>query len=157
MKNLYQNLKRNIPDTSKHLRRQKMKIAKLIKEHGEKICSVCGKPYPNTADYFYRTGGRLRPDCIKCQDRKQKNKTISELKSGVDYKKIVAQNKEIQDLKRTVGLQSENIRKHVNIMNFSEIEKKSLKESIKENEKWNKVLFTCLVIYILGSWLIILT
>ena len=101
-----------------------MKIAKLIKEHGEKICSVCGKPYPNTADYFYRTGGRLRPDCIKCQDRKQKNKTISELKSGVDYKKIVAQNKEIQDLKRTVGLQSENIRKHVNIMNFSEIEKK---------------------------------
>ncbi len=134
-----------------------MKIAKLIKEHGEKICSVCGKPYPNTADYFYRTGGRLRPDCIKCQDRKQKNKTISELKSGVDYKKIVAQNKEIQDLKRTVGLQSENIRKHVNIMNFSEIEKKSLKESIKENEKWNKVLFTCLVIYILGSWLIILT
>lgn len=134
-----------------------MKIAKLIKEHGEKICSVCGKPYPNTADYFYRTGGRLRPDCIKCQDRKQKNKTISELKSGVDYKKIVAQNKEIQDLKRTVGLQSENIRKHVNIMNFSETEKKSLKESIKENEKWNKVLFTCLVIYILGSWLIILT
>ena len=134
-----------------------MKIAKLIKEHGEKICSVCGKPYPNTADYFYRTGGRLRPDCIKCQDRKQKNKTISELKSGVDYKKIVAQNKEIQDLKRTVGLQSENIRKHVNIMNFSEIEKKRLKESIKENEKWNKVLFTCLVIYILGSWLIILT
>ena len=134
-----------------------MKIAKLIKEHGEKICSVCGKPYPNTADYFYRTGGRLRPDCIKCQDRKQKNKTISELKSGVDYEKIVAQNKEIQDLKRTVGLQSENIRKHVNIMNFSEIEKKSLKESIKENEKWNKVLFTCLVIYILGSWLIILT
>lgn len=134
-----------------------MKIAKLIKEHGEKICSVCGKPYPNTADYFYRTGGRLRPDCIKCQDRKQKNKTISELKSGVDYKKIVAQNKEIQDLKRTVGLQSENIRKHVNIMNFSEIEKKSLKESIKENEKWNKVLFTCLVIYSLGSWLIILT
>ena len=134
-----------------------MKIAKLIKEHGEKICSVCGKPYPNTADYFYRTGGRLRPDCIKCQDRKQKNKTISELKSGVDYKKIVAQNKEIQDLKRTVGLQSENIRKHVNIMNFSENEKKSLKESIKENEKWNKVLFTCLVIYILGSWLIILT
>ncbi len=134
-----------------------MKIAKLIKEHGEKICSVCGKPYPNTADYFYRTGGRLRPDCIKCQDRKQKNKTISELKSGVDYKKIVAQNKEIQDLKRTVGLQSENIRKHVNIMNFSEIEKKSLKESIKENEKWKKVLFTCLVIYILGSWLIILT
>ena len=95
-----------------------MKIAKLIKEHGEKICSVCGKPYPNTADYFYRTGGRLRPDCIKCQDRKQKNKTISELKSGVDYKKIVAQNKEIQDLKRTVGLQSENIRKHVNIINF---------------------------------------
>ena len=134
-----------------------MKIAKLIKEHGEKICSVCGKPYPNTADYFYRTGGRLRPDCIKCQDRKQKNKTISELKSGVDYKKIVAQNKEIQDLKRTVGLQSENIRKHVNIMNFSEIEKKRLKESIKENEKWNKVLFTCLVIYSLGSWLIILT
>ena len=134
-----------------------MKIAKLIKEHGEKICSVCGKPYPNTADYFYRTGGRLRPDCIKCQDRKQKNKTISELKSGVDYKKILAQNKEIQDLKRTVGLQSENIRKHVNIMNFSENEKKSLKESIKENEKWNKVLFTCLVIYILGSWLIILT
>lgn len=134
-----------------------MKIAKLIKEHGEKICSVCGKPYPNTADYFYRTGGRLRPDCIKCQDRKQKNKTISELKSGVDYNKIVAQNKEIQDLKRTVGLQSENIRKHVNIMNFSEIEKKSLKESIKENEKWKKVLFTCLVIYILGSWLIILT
>lgn len=134
-----------------------MKIAKLIKEHGEKICSVCGKPYPNTADYFYRTGGRLRPDCIKCQDRKQKNKTISELKSGVDYKKIVAQNKEIQDLKRTVGLQSENIRKHVDIMNFSEIEKKSLKESIKENEKWKKVLFTCLVIYILGSWLIILT
>ena len=134
-----------------------MKIAKLIKEHGEKICSVCGKPYPNTADYFYRTGGRLRPDCIKCQDRKQKNKTISELKSGVDYKKIVAQNKEIQDLKRTVGLQSENIRKHVNIMNFSEIEKKSLKESIEENEKWKKVLFTCLVIYILGSWLIILT
>ena len=134
-----------------------MKIAKLIKEHGEKICSVCGKPYPNTADYFYRTGGRLRPDCIKCQDRKQKNKTISELKSGVDYKKIVAQNKEIQDLKRTVGLQSENIRKHVNIMNFSETEKKSLKESIKENEKWKKVLFTCLVIYILGSWLIILT
>lgn len=134
-----------------------MKIAKLIKEHGEKICSVCGKPYPNTADYFYRTGGRLRPDCIKCQDRKQKNKTISELKSGVDYKKIVAQNKEIQDLKRTVGLQSENIRKHVNIMNFSEIEKKSLKESIKKNEKWKKVLFTCLVIYILGSWLIILT
>lgn len=134
-----------------------MKIAKLIKEHGEKICSVCGKPYPNTADYFYRTGGRLRPDCIKCQDRKQKNKTISELKSGVDYEKIVAQNKEIQDLKRTVGLQSENIRKHVNIMNFSETEKKSLKESIKENEKWNKVLFTCLVIYILGSWLIILT
>ena len=134
-----------------------MKIAKLIKEHGEKICSVCGKPYPNTADYFYRTGGRLRPDCIKCQDRKQKNKTISELKSGVYYEKIVAQNKEIQDLKRTVGLQSENIRKHVNIMNFSETEKKSLKESIKENEKWNKVLFTCLVIYILGSWLIILT
>lgn len=134
-----------------------MKIEKLIKEHGEKICSVCGKPYPNTADYFYRTVGRLRPDCIKCQDRKQKNKTISELKSGVDYKKIVAQNKEIQDLKRTVGLQSENIRKHVNIMNFSEIEKKSLKESIKENEKWKKVLFTCLVIYILGSWLIILT
>lgn len=134
-----------------------MKIAKLIKEHGEKICSVCGKPYPNTADYFYRTGGRLRPDCIKCQDRKQKNKTISELKSGVDYKKIVAQNKEIQDLKRTVGLQSENIRKHVDIMNFSEIEKKRLKESIKENEKWKKVLFTCLVIYILGSWLIILT
>lgn len=134
-----------------------MKIAKLIKEHGEKICSVCEKPYPNTADYFYRTGGRLRPDCIKCQDRKQKNKTISELKSGVDYKKIVAQNKEIQDLKRTVGLQSATIQEKSSEVEYLQGQRKGSEESIKEHKKWNKVLFTCLVIYILGSWLIILT
>lgn len=133
-----------------------MKIAKLIKEHGEKICSVCGKPYPNTADYFYRTGGRLRPDCIKCQDRKQKNKTISELKSGVDYKKIVAQNKEIQDLKRTVELQKGELSKSDTEIACLRSERNTLKESAKTSKSWNKCLAVCLALWIIGSWVIML-
>lgn len=133
-----------------------MKIEKLIKEHGEKICSVCGKPYPNTADYFYRTGGRLRPDCIKCQDRKQKNKTISELKSGVDYKKIVAQNKEIQDLKRTVELQKGELSKSDTEIACLRSERNTLKESAKTSKSWNKCLAVCLALWIIGSWVIML-
>lgn len=133
-----------------------MKIAKLIKEHGEKICSVCGKPYPNTADYFYRTGGRLRPDCIKCQDRKQKNKTISELKSGVDYKKIVAQNKEIQELKRTVELQKGELSKSDTEIACLRSERNTLKESAKTSKSWNKCLAVCLALWIIGSWVIML-
>lgn len=133
-----------------------MKIEKLIKEHGEKICSVCGKPYPNTADYFYRTGGRLRPDCIKCQDRKQKNKTISELKSGVDYKKIVAQNKEIQELKRTVELQKGELSKSDTEIACLRSERNTLKESAKTSKSWNKCLAVCLALWIIGSWVIML-
>ena len=133
-----------------------MKITKLAKEHGEKICSVCGLPHVNSADYFYRTSGKLRPNCIKCEDRRTKNHIINELKNGSDYKKIVAQKKEMQELTRMVELQEGRLLKLDRVMAFSELEKKRLRESIGDYKKWNKCLILCLVIYIIGSWLILL-
>ena len=134
-----------------------MKITKLAKEHGEKICSVCGKPFPNTADYFYRTSGKLRPNCIKCEDRRTKNHIINELKNGSDYKKIVAQKKEIQELKRTVELQGGRLEDRKNQISYLQGRIVSLGDSAKTSRNWNKCLVVCLLLWIIGSWAILLT
>ena len=133
-----------------------MKITKLAKEHGEKMCSVCGLPHVNSADYFYRTSGKLRPNCIKCEDRRTKNHIISELKNGSDYKKIVAQKKEIQELKRTTGLQSVTIQEKNSEIDYLQGKQRGLEESIENSKLWNKGLFACLILWIIGSWLILL-
>ena len=136
-----------------------MEIVKLAKKHGEKECTICKAPYPNTHQYFYRdrtAKDGLRCNCIKCEDRKQKNKAIIDLRETTEYKTIVAKNKEMQELNRTIKLKTVELSEKGDEIVFLQADINSLKEAVKTSKNWNKCLAVCLAIWIIGSWLIML-
>ena len=136
-----------------------MEIVKLAKKYGEKECTICKAPYSNTHQYFYRdrtAKDGLRCNCIKCEDRKQKNKAIIDLRETTEYKTMVVKNREIQELKRTVELQKGELSKSDTEIACLRSERNTLKESAKTSKNWNKCLAVCLALWIIGSWVIML-
>ena len=132
-----------------------MEIVKLAKKYGEKECTICKAPYPNTHQYFYRdrtAKDGLRCNCIKCEDRKQKNKAMIDLRETTEYKTIVVKNREIQELKRTVELQGGRLEDRKDQISYLQGRIVSLEDSAKTSRNWNKCLVVCLLLWIIGSW-----